>query len=99
MLYQCLNKIFINYHFFNIIKLDHYYQESSGFVYGAMSSFCGVACGAVLMVIQYYMPNVHKNSAERSLYFKWILAYGCGGLAIFGILITIILIPMEIGRR
>ena len=76
-----------------------FFKECSGFVYGAMSSFSGVACGVVLMVIQYYMPDIHQNSTVSSLYFKWILVYGCGGLAIFGTLTTTILIPMEIGKR
>ena len=76
-----------------------FFKESSGFVYGAMSSFSGAACGVVLMVIQYYMPDVHQNSTVSSLYFKWILVYGCGGLTIFGTLITTMLIPMDIGKR
>ena len=76
-----------------------FFKESSGFVYGAMTSFSGFACGVILMVIQYYMPDVHQNSTLRSLYFKWIIVYGCGGLSVFGTLITAILCPMKICKR
>ena len=58
-----------------------------------------IAVGIVIMLVQEFMPelsNVKDNSVE---YFKWILAFGCGGMFIFSLIILAILLPQKIGRR
>ena len=45
------------------------------------------------------MPDIPENNSVKVEYFRWILAFGCGGAAVFGLLITALLWPMNIGQR
>ena len=90
-------RIIITLHFYFSILYIH--LETSGFVYGAMSFVDKVSCGAALMVVQQYMPDIPEGSTLKYDYFQWILVYGCGGAAIFGLLMIALLWPMKIGQR
>ena len=72
------------------------FTEGSGFVYGAMSFVDKVSCGVALMLIQNEMPD---PAEDDPYFFQSVLVYGCGGAAVFGLLVVVLLWPMEIGRR
>ena len=53
--------------------------------------------GVALMMVQKQMPD--PVTVENGVFFELILAYGCGGAALFGILIIMALWPFEVGKR
>ena len=56
-----------------------------------------VVGGVALMLIQNEMPNpVRKDDGK---FFVSIVAYGCGGVSLFGILVIIVLYPFNLGQR
>jgi hypothetical protein len=61
-----------------------------------MSFVDKVSCGVALMLIQNQMPD---PAEENPQFFEFVLVYGCGGAAIFGLLVIVALWPMEIGQR
>ena len=66
-------------------------------MFGAMSFVEKVVGGVALMLIQKEMPNPIKEDDGR--FFVSIVAYGCGGVALFGILVQIALYPFKLGQR
>ena len=66
-------------------------------MFGAMSFVEKVVGGVALMLIQNEMPNpVGKDDGK---FFVSIVAYGCGGVSLFGILVIIVLYPFKLGQR
>ena len=66
-------------------------------MFGAMSFVEKVVGGVALMLIQKEMPNPVRKDDGR--FFVSIVAYGCGGAALFGILVLIALYPFKLGQR
>ena len=73
--------------------------ESSGFVYGSMSFVEKIAVGAAIMLIQKYMPDLSFQNNAFILYFKWVLAFGCGGMILLSLFLFAILMHKRIGKR
>ena len=66
-------------------------------MFGAMSFVEKIVDGVALMLIQKEMPNpVRKDDGS---FFVFTVAYGCGGAALFGILVLIALYPFKLGQR
>ena len=61
-----------------------------------MSFVDKVSCGVALMLIQSDMPDPAENDPR---FFQCVLVYGCGGAAIFGLLVIVLLWPMKVGKR
>ena len=53
--------------------------------------------GVALMLIQNQMPD--PVTEDNGKFFASIVAYGCGGTALFGISIVLIVWPFKLGRR
>ena len=73
--------------------------ESSGFVYGSTSFVEKIAVGVAIMVVQKYMPDLSLQDNTSVLYFKWILALGCGGIIVLSLFLFAILMHEKIGKR
>ena len=76
-----------------------YFVESSGFVYGTISFVEKIFVGVAVILVQKLMPNLPKENNVSIDYFKWILAFGCGGGFLFSLMLLGILMPMKIGYR
>ena len=73
--------------------------ESGGFVYGTMSFVEKIAVGVAIMLVQKYMPDLSLQNNTSVLYFKWVLALGCGGMILFSLFLFAILINEKIRKR
>ena len=73
--------------------------ESSGFVYGIMGFVEKISVGATILFIQKCMPELPDENQVTIPYFKWILAFGCGGMFIFSLVLIVFLMPLKIGQR
>ena len=73
--------------------------ESGGFVYGTMSFVEKIAVGVAIMLVQKYMPDLSLQSNTSILYFKWVLALGCGGMILLSLFLFAILINEKIRKR
>ena len=85
----------------DVKTLNHliYFVESSGFVYGTISFVEKIFVGLAVILVQKIMPNLPKENKVSIAYFKWILAFGCGGGFLFSLILLVILMPMKIGDR
>ena len=73
------------------------FVEGCGFVFGTLSLVEKTIGGLALMLIQNQMPDpVTEDNGE---FFASIVAYGCGGTALFGIVIVLILWPFKLSQR
>uniref|UniRef100_A0A2P2ICJ4 Major facilitator superfamily domain-containing protein 12-like n=1 Tax=Hirondellea gigas TaxID=1518452 RepID=A0A2P2ICJ4_9CRUS len=66
--------------------------EGGAFVYGIMSFVDKLSNGIIIMIIQACIT-------EDPSYYTDILFYACGGACVLGLLITIALIPVKVGKR
>ena len=73
--------------------------ESGGFVYGTMSFIEKIAVGVAIMVVQKYMPDLSIQNNTSVLYFKWVLALGCGGMILFSLFLFAILMNEKLRKR
>ena len=73
--------------------------ESSGFVYGTMDMFDKIVTGVAIVLVQKFMPDLPDPIDVSTLYFKWILSFGLGGIFIFSIILWVLLMPQNIGQR
>ena len=68
-----------------------------GIVFGAMSFVEKVLGGCGIMFFQAQMPD--PVTEENGNYFKFVVGYGCGGLALFGIVSILAIYPFKLGQR
>ena len=73
--------------------------ESGGFVYGTMSFIEKIAVGVAIMIVQKYMPDLSIQNNTSVLYFKWVLALGCGGMILFSLFLFAILMNEKLRKR
>ena len=68
-----------------------------GFVFGAMGFVQKILGGCGIMFFQALMPD--PVTEENGKYFKFVVGYGCGGIALFGILSILAIYPFNLGQR
>ena len=68
-----------------------YSLENSGFVYGTIGFVEKIFVGIVILLVQNWMPNLSNDNATSVLFFKYILAFGLGGILIFSLILLAIL--------
>lgn len=66
--------------------------EGGAFVYGFMSLVDKFSNGIIIMIIQ-------NSNPEESWYYRSVITFACGASCVLGLLVTISLINVKIGRR
>ncbi|XP_042884480.1 major facilitator superfamily domain-containing protein 12-like [Penaeus japonicus] len=66
--------------------------EGGAFVYGFMSLVDKFSNGIIIMIIQNFNP-------EESWYYRSVITFACGASCVLGIIVTISLINVKVGRR
>ena len=80
----------------NIKYLKYFISlENSGFVYGTIGFVEKIFVGIVILLVQNWMPNLSNDNATSVLFFKYILAFGLGGILIFSLILLVILVPKK----
>ena len=64
-----------------------------------MDMFDKVVTGVAIVLVQKFMPDLPDPIDVSVLYFKWILAFGLGGIFILSIILWVFLMPQKIGQR
>ena len=54
--------------------------------------------GIVIMVIQHFVPTKTDNSCQR-IYYQNVMAWVCGSFAVVGVVTSLAMIPVKIGKR
>ena len=58
-----------------------------------------IVTGVAIVLVQKFMPDLPDPIDVSILYFKWILAFGLGGIFILSIILWVFLMPQKIGQR
>ena len=70
--------------------------ESSGFVYGTIGFVKNIFVGIVILLVQNWMPNLSNDNATSVLFFKYILAFGLGGILTFSVILLAIIVSQKL---
>ena len=73
--------------------------SSSAFIYGLMSLTDKVANGLAVVLIQHNIPSQDDSCPMCKIYFRQVLFYVCGGVALIGALATMSLFKVTVGAR
>ena len=68
-------------------------------MYGTISFVEKIFRGIAVNIVQKLMPDLPIENTVTITYFKWVLAFGCGGGFLFSLILVVILMPMKIGSR
>lgn len=66
--------------------------EGGAFVYGLMSLVDKISNGIIIMIIQ-------DNNTGMPAYYRDVIFWACGGACVIGLLVTVALIPVKVGKR
>ena len=70
--------------------------ESSGFVYGTIGFVEKIFVGIVILLVQNWMPNLSNDNATSVFFFKYILAFGLGGILTFSVILLAIIVSQKL---